>query len=138
MSKDLGSYRGRNLSGVWFYGYKSDRNVITTISVLTDDHRYPGHRSHKRNKVQPESIGRHLFKHKGQDIYEGDILGINKDEYPDDSPVFMEIRSGELSVEVRRKGSTYFRPIGQVFLDLLVKVGNIHDNPEIMEGGDDE
>lgn len=118
-------FRGKRLgNGVWIYGDlihidKSD------IGIVTDYDHWQGCR------VDPETVGQltGLFDSNGKEIFEGDIVCCRK-EY-----TFEVVWSNE---RVLLKGIDYhgYAEIMGFLRNEIEVIGNIHDNPKLLKGGD--
>lgn len=117
-------------------GYKDSFCVLILDNVFT---------SNRIVAIDKETIGQFtgLQDRNGRDIYEGDIV-----EHPYIDPIFgdlVEMKDGKgvKSVVVFHEGAFCVRYGEDVFyyLDQFTRhkhievVGNIHDNPELMKGG---
>lgn len=86
---------------------------------------------HMRADVKPETVGQYtgLRDKKGKMVFEGDILDIGGDYYA----CFWDDGNFEFGLMNRKEsfGIAYISPA------CIEVVGNIHDNPEVMEGKDE-
>jgi len=120
-------FRGKHISdGVWIYGVPVSNPFITCIFKLTD-----GLSELKGFQVKPETVGRYtgLTDRNGRKIFEGDLIKNSAGEvgrvswYPE-----------HLAFMIYRKNPpTVFYMAGNDFSEIEV-IGNIHDNPELLEG----
>lgn len=116
-------FRGKDIeTGEWVYGDLHIRSAFAHIH--TDEG--------ARYKIDTDSIGQFtsLYDKNGKEIYEGDILDFNglKIEIRFVRGVFALLCDGNLDEEL----------CGDCRTDLFAKViGNIHDNPELLKGGDE-
>ncbi len=86
-------------------------------------------------EVIPETVGRHTgVKDKnGKRIFEGDILKSRYDEYPDN--VAIEVVKWIFNGWHTQQGNCTPDTIDDVeIMPYSEVVGNVHDNPELMEG----
>ena len=100
--------------------------------------------------VIPETVGQYtgMSDTNGNKIFEGDILESRISENPEDWKIWevgfddgtFTIESVKKSVKSRRKYRHEFIMLcnDEVKFYGLVLIGNIHDNPELMKGGDNE
>ena len=123
-------FRAKNINGVWYYGSLVHSKEIDAAiyfptvngSVKSMDWVY----------VNQETIGQFtgLYDAHGKEIYEGDILDFNGliVEIRFVRGVFAFLVNGDLDEEL----------CGDCRTDLFAKViGNIHDNPELLKGGEE-
>lgn len=89
-----------------------------------------------RYPVQDHTIGQFTGLHdkNGNEIYEGDILC-----YTDENQItyYREVIYVDacFAFSARIDGKTLWSPLNMLFLDSWQIAGNIHDNPELMKGG---
>lgn len=128
-------FRGkREDAGEWVYGYyahlPSAAGAVDIIYVPASD---PDDSNHTVF-VDPETIGQFtgLTDKKGVKIFEGDIV---KTYDPDDSPAVVVYDESETQYGIVIDNIYYC--LGEHFrgIDLEV-IGNIYDNPELIEDGD--
>jgi uncharacterized phage protein (TIGR01671 family) len=117
-------FRGKAIDGNWYYGvplvFADDYICITA--------------SHTYNKsVIPETVGQYtgLTDKNGNKIFEGDIV---------DYDYFGERKIGKVffngcGYEIENEGCFLCAQYADKQLDCEV-IGNIHDNPEILKGGE--
>lgn len=127
-------FRGRQAdTGKWVYGYFfEDIGAFIkerSSSVTTDTH-----------LVEKASVGQYtgLKDRSGQKIFEGDILSLPEEEYAN-IKLLVEFR--DCGWKLRWHGDKNFNHELAAWdgkrLNFKV-VGNIHDNPELLEGGGEE
>jgi uncharacterized phage protein (TIGR01671 family) len=143
-------FRGRRLdNGKWESGdllENQGRNFIyhaTSESTIEDND--DGHIVVVAVEVDPATVGQYtgLKDKNGKKIYEGDIINwlmhrMDRTGYIEEGRV--EFRTNEQATVVINKfttkdGRESVRNILNCLNDLKV-IGNIHDNPELMKGGD--
>ena len=127
-------FRGKSLdNGKWVVGYLvyvTGKPHVIPNPVLGGWHKYC---------VDPETVGQYtgLKDCKGREIYEGDIILEDKD------PTILEIvfRDGIFfaSIGKSRGENPYMNCALRVILDRRKThvIGNIHDNPELLKGGEE-
>lgn len=127
-------FRGKH-NGKWLYGDLVHQHGCTFI--------FPEEApdSVDNYSVDPDTIGQFTGLHDkdGKEIYEGDIVLIPK--YGNCLVMWSGYGWGFHTVEqeVYPDGSMQYRPIGdyRFIFGQAVLVGNIHDNPELMKGGEE-
>lgn len=127
-------FRAKNLDGEWVYGFyvEEDRQTLNGFEkkylIVNDD----GH-----HYVKPETVGQFtgLYDKNGKEIYEGDII-------------IEKLRRARIDGEKLVICFDDFEWQGKnangvtTSLSLLVEyhtievIGNIHDNPELLKGGE--
>lgn len=125
-------FRGRDACGRWHYGVPlvfSDAYVC-----ITDPYTF-------NKSVERETVGQYtgLTDKNGIKIFEGDIISIQfvEDEYFVEDRIYYE--NGEVYFDTEHYG--WYVRIYDDFLSLweyddseIAVIGNIYDNPELMEG----
>ena len=132
-------FRGKQVdNGKWVEGYLIHDEFcnigITYIGYLNWD-------GHNVCEVIPETVGQYtgLTDKNGKQIFEGDIV-VCKQEINGNfidyhiEVGFVEIKHGAFGLH-RKQG--YYRPFKDWLEDYEYEViGNIHDNPELLKGGE--
>ena len=131
-------FRAKNLDGEWVYGFyvEEERQTLNGFEkkhfIVNDGYDY----------VKPETVGQYtrLIDENGDEIYEGDFLKVN-------DRLFGVVRwheDGYFFIDDTIDGvnkSYQYRPLGEMvryFANeglLFSIIGNIHDNPELLKGG---
>lgn len=134
-------FRGKTLSGKWIYGYLSEvrTRILNTEYIskvifenLTTFNTDNFHFVVRDCEVSQESIGQYTgMKDKnGKEIYEGDVV-LQQGYHGNKEPMIVRFESGVFIVGYHDGSSTNRRPM------LLNKksevIGNIYDNPELLE-----
>lgn len=127
-------FRGkRKTDGEWLYGYYF---VNRGLHFIVTDDLAPAGNTFEDYEVDPETVGQYteLKDRKGKEIYEGDII-VSQDysharhyvRYIDDEAMFVAMIIGSSLME--------YCAIRQSWIDKYDKkiIGNIHDNPELLE-----
>lgn len=127
-------FRAKNLDGEWVYGFyvEEERQTINGFEkkhfIVNDGHDY----------VKPETVSQFtgLYDKDGKEIYEGDILQLKySDGSYHSSSVYYAQQKGYWAVDVSINERII---LGYIDRTRLVVIGNIHDNPELLKGGNDE
>ena len=93
-------------------------------------------KSYELDKVSPDTVGQFtgMYDGNGKEIFEGDIL-----QYRDeDGKVYnreVVFNDGAFCQKIVPATKPYFTPLRNHELEDWEVIGNIHDNPELLEGG---
>lgn len=132
-------FRGYNAKNKeWLYGcYLINR----CEHFICPDGIQPADKTSEDFQIVPETLGQFTCLHDkdGKEIYEGDIVLIPK--YGNCLVMWSGYGWGFHTVEqeVYPDGSMQYRPIGDyrfIFVQAVL-IGNIHDNPELVKGGEE-
>ena len=129
-------FRGKHIeSGLWVYGYVAE---ISTYEVTGHRIAVGIYEKPEREfgggwwKVDPETVGQYtgLKDKNGTKIFEGDIVLLKGDEEP------YQVVFDESCFQVYDSSVCY---VMDNFYDYEIEViGNIYDNPELLEGDNNE
>ena len=138
-------FRGETEQGEWLYGYLVKGNYDTGFGIIED------HVDKGLQYVKEETVGQYtgLTDKNGKKIFEGDICRVaylgrrcdsNGKHYPVENVMIEEVvfEKGAFCFKTTIEYITIYRPIG---FDIHGKpktkyyevIGNIHDNPELLE-----
>ncbi len=125
-------FRGKGRgSGEWVFG-SLIQDVEHDIALIV----FPGNRI----DVDPETVGQHtgLPDFSKNVIFGGDILDSDRNEFPNDShcPRVVKFEDGGWRLCYAKWEAETPKPLlntAEIQLLALVVIGNIHDNPELME-----
>lgn len=129
-------FRGKTEKGKWVYGgfcaYKNIRDK-EEYTIFNSNNGYP-------NEVLPETVGQYtgLTDKNGKKIFEGDIVRCISNTDCGKCVVIFE--EGEFRLVPDRYYKTYTTGGGYHAIRCFVKevIGNNHDNPELLKGGEAE
>ena len=113
--------------GEWVYG---DLHLQSRIPHI--------HSLGKKYPINPGTVGQFtgLYDKDGKEIYEWDILQLKySDGSYHSSSVYYAQQKGYWAVDVSINERII---LGYIDRTKLVVIGNIHDNPELLKGGNDE
>ena len=128
-------FRGKDIAGNWHYGVPL---IFTEDYVcMTAPHTY-------NKAVIPETIGQYtgLTDKNGKKIFEGDVVKVERDfwhgENKKEREIFISVVCyDERSADFGLKGAKYMNLTMHRFKgDYQTVIGNIHDNPELLKGGE--
>ena len=124
-------FRAKNLDGEWVYGFyvEEERQTLNGFEkkyfIVNDGYDY----------VKPDTVGQFtgLYDKDGKEIYEGDIMVVC---YNYSGLSFKGIATYKIArfiiKQINGDGYTLFSDYGKEQLEVI---GNIHDNPELLKGG---
>lgn len=116
-------FRGREESGHWYHGdlFLTDDKEYAYIVLRIKGH-YP------RYEVDPATVGQFTGVHdkNGREIYEGDIIENGRGWRH-----CVKYRDGFAGFVAR--GGTFPPLMNQGSMNFYTVIGNIHDNPELLE-----
>lgn len=121
-------FRGKDTEGNWHYGYYVYRASYGTHEIIVSKDLEGGKYIDCSHEVIPETVGQYtgLDDKEGNKIFEGDILYCYKCTYR----LIHDIgKAYELHEVGNDKVFFLFK-----YHKLVTKIGNIHDNPELIEG----
>ena len=124
-------FRGKDQdTAKWVYGHFYTTPYVGENGKTCDYHFISKPKTYGSNMVIPETVGQYtgMTDKNGVKIFEGDIVEVNHEAY---SGVRGEVRFGW--------GSFMLKNVSNVltlygFLPWCEVVGNIHDDPELLEG----
>ena len=134
-------FRGKQLdNGEWVEGwyemYPFGKWPVKT-SIIPSEEAKDGHYEHAQ--VDPSTVGQYtgLKDKNGKRIFEGDIVHCLA--RMDEANCVVIFEEGEFRLVPERNYKTYVTGGGYHALRCFVKevIGNIHDNPEMLKGGED-
>jgi uncharacterized phage protein (TIGR01671 family) len=134
-------FRGKALEGEWVYGaFIPDATEPTHGEMVTWGfiRRYNvTDETMETIEVERKTVGQDtgLKDKNGREIYEGDIV------YAECCEKYLEVYWNDIGCGgwwFAEKKDGYRLPVGSVDLDWLEVKGNIHDNPELLEGDEGE
>lgn len=123
-------FRGKHMAGSpWCYGNLAVRK--DGVAIITPDETPCG----VYGQVDPDTVGQYtgLNDKNGQKIFEGDIVSAHFDDnYPENESRAI-VEWGNFGWNTHQPG---YEPdaITEFDKNLWLVIGNIHDNPELMEG----
>ena len=115
----------------WVYGYfgkdYSERCIISNYLNA----------SNEAWEVIPETVGQFtgLLDKNGKEIYEGDILQLKSPISKELYNVVVEFKEGSFGTVGDVTGALI--PFIESYLTTEIVIGNIHDNPELLIGGEE-
>lgn len=129
-------FRGKNSKNGWITGYYF---VNRGVHFIAQDGIANPLNTHEDYVVAPETIGQFTGYHdaNGKEIYEGDILKNYSCEYDGDAlyKIYWEENECGFAVEPINEIAEHEEVRKWHWLEDFEIIGNIHDNPELSEGG---
>lgn len=128
-------------TGDWVYGsFLSDIYGAKFPAILNSAEYDDGNNiAHDYHFVCPQTVGQYtgLVDKNGTKIFEGDIIQSQYDDPPE--PPTLELVVWDTVAWCQKQGHHDPEPIeyDDFFLKTSMVIGNIHDNPELLEGGDE-
>lgn len=132
-------FRGKRITdGEWIYG---DFFRNRGLAFIAEDGVVENHlASWKDYNVTPDTVGQYTGLHdaQGKEIYEGDVIESNKNGVPTRHLIAYNHLEAAFIAELIGTHISIGR-IRQCWIDQYEKriVGNIHDNPEMLKGGEE-
>ena len=135
MSREI-LFRGKRIdNGIFVYGSAVLSGSHAHISVFERIDK-GNNALHTNYPVRPETLGEYtgLKDRNGNRIFEGDIVHCFSET--DSANMVVIFEEGEFRMVLCEKFKSYVTGGGYYLLRFFVKeiIGNIHDNPELMEG----
>lgn len=129
MNREI-KFRGKNKKNGWIYGFyfiNRGEHFIVQDGIVSPFN------THLDFVVEPETIGQFtgLYDRKEKEIYEGDI--IRRSDNRIGVVVFI---NGGFMIESKIYGRCVRTPL-YVFGEKSEVIGNVHDNPELLKGGEE-
>lgn len=127
-------FRGKRIdNGEWVCGYYYTQIITHAGNRKSRDH-FMRTEQNIRYEVDPSTVGQFtgLKDKNGKEIYEGDIL-LNKDE--EFGGIYSEVIFINGAFMIVEKGYAPELFLNEINEEVIV-IGNIHDNPDLLEGGD--
>lgn len=127
-------FRGKDSNGNWHYGDLENSPIgkFFRIHEYRDNGFYKWHAD-----VDPATVGQFtgVKDRNGNEVYEGDILVVEGIKYPRYHIVSWDERKFMFCIN---ETPLYAYLHGDTLLREYVVRGNIHDNPELLKGGNNE
>lgn len=131
MKRDI-EFRGKRLdTGQWVYGYLV---VEPTGKYRIYYKPFYGAVNNNWQYVDPETVGQLVGVNDkdGQKLYEGDVVDVYNFHRPIRSVIFFQFGCFMVHVAVSEDDMAEFA-LSDVVEDDIHKIGNIHDNPELLK-----
>ena len=132
-------FRGKRTdNGEWVYGYYTKARYYLNgeemhIIFAPDVEAFPHCEFTGYEEVLPETVGQYtgLTDKNGVRIFEGDILTIENEG------VYAAIKYNESNAAFYVEDEDHEDYLGEAWETDVIIIGNIHDNPEILKGGEE-
>ena len=124
-------FRGKNYKGEWLYGSLQQWYDTFGGDIKSQIHPVELEPTQQGGRVDSTTIGQFtgLVDRNGKRVFEGDIIHV--DNYDDGWNSMVEFKGGAFAVDVEGKEYDY-TAIGWLEYEVEI-IGNIHDNPELVE-----
>ena len=141
-------FRGKTSDGEWICGHLLEQNIpdchsYIVMSIIAElDNRHIEIMDFDINEVIPETVGQFtgLTDKNGVKIFEGDIVrygtNTNRADNKEIHEVVFETRGGSGYFGIRISEIETWNFCLEVPAKLMEVIGNIHDNPGLLEGGE--
>lgn len=137
-------FRGKRFdNGKWVYGdllyLNTKPHVFTGSEAFEQDEFITSLHSCEMCEVIPETVSQYtrLTDKNGQEIYEGDILKFADKGNTFTAAVEWNYENGVWCITFEYRVYVDGKPLGEWLYEYDIEViGNIHDNPELLEGGE--
>ena len=130
-------FRGKRIdNGEWIEGYLLKVCNYATcswdLSIEYKDPQWSGSKAYNTAAVGPSTVGQYtgLTDKNGKKIFEGDIV---KNEYEDRKYQYFKIFYNEKTLQWEVMNKYGMRGILHNVIGNMEIIGNIHDNPELLE-----
>ena len=129
-------FRGQSIDRrKWYEGdlYQTRLKSVFFIQYYTE------HGDRMAIEVDPETVGQYtgLTDKNGKKIFEGDIVVTNKFGSPNRKYVIVYDDEIATYIGEGKKGCCHYFTTFSRDADAFEVIGNIHDNPELLKGGDE-
>lgn len=129
-------FRGKSFGGVWEYGVPVFCGVNNELAFMKQMHSYD-------HQVMPETVGQFtgLTDMNGKKIFEGDIVNILGNQQVEDwknvnyNALIAFLDGGFCAIDGTIEEHAFRRYALERMDFTLEVIGNIHDNPELLNGG---
>ena len=144
-------FRGKRLhDGKWVYGYLLGHDTLPCMAIVTMNNTHKSVINKTTTSVEPDTIGQFtgLYDKDGKEIYEGDILRYSaKDKFDEENFVSFEVfwhdndcADNHVGWQMDRRhfhgnicGARELSRFLPKYTKKMVIIGNIHDNPKLIE-----
>ena len=125
-------FRGKTRGGVWYHGFVKGKSLPNKEGNKMEFTPCIIEQTHADIEVIPETVGQYtgLTDKNGNQIFEGDIV-----EYASDEEIG-QIAYHESEAMFVVEFDTWLTDFDHMYGKDLEVIGNIHDNPELLKGGE--